>query len=146
VALVLITAATVPFAVTGWRVQWWVPLVGAGLTVLWVAYSHIEARRVRRQLDAIVADVELGNDEKTLSVHLRRQSETTTMTTQVPAAIVAPNGDVQPSLWEPITVVPATYMSAPRAARTVRTIDLAQAGLSLPVTEDWPAADESLAM
>jgi len=132
VALSLICLATVPFAVLGLWIQQWVPLAGLGIVVAWSVFSRIEAAKMQKQLDAIVADTELGDDEKTIAVDLHEQPEPS-----VEPAIVGPNGDVQLSLWEPITVVPATYISAPTAARTVRTIDLATPITQLPVTEDW---------
>ena len=134
VSLLVITAATVPFAVMRWMISWWVPLVGVGVVIAWVVFSRFEARRVQRQLDAIVAETELGDAEKTIAVQLVAASE---VSVEDPAAVVGPNGDVQLSLWEPITVVPATYISAPTAARTVRTIDLGAPVSRFPVTEDW---------
>jgi len=115
---------------------WWVPLPVAAAVVGWVVFSRFEARRVRRQLDAIMADIELGDDEKTMAVAL--PAKVTTPITE--SAIVGPNGDVQLSLWDPITVVPATYISAPTAARTVRTIDLAPP-VKHPPTANRPARD-----
>jgi hypothetical protein len=131
-ALVAIALATVPFAVVGWMVRWWVPLAAFGVVVAWAVFSNIEARRTQKQLDAIVLEKELGDEEKTIIVQLAPRIEPTI---DGPAAIVGPNGDVQMSLWEPITVVPSTYISAPTAARTVRTIDLS-APAPIPVTED----------
>jgi len=135
VALTLIFLATVPCAIMGWMIQWWVPIAGFAVVVGWSVFSHIEANRVQKQLDAIVADTELGDDEKTIAVALHEE-----ITTDIEPAIVGPNGDVQLSLWDPITVVPATYISAPTAARTVRTIDL-KSPPKLPVTEDWAQDD-----
>lgn len=133
IVLSVITVATVPFAVMGWRVRWWVPLVGLGVVLLWMVFSRIEARRTQKQLDAIVADIELGDDEKTIAVALHQAAEPID---QAPD-IVGPNGDVQTSLWNPITVVPATYMSAPTSGRTVRTIDLNPPRTKVPVTDNW---------
>ena len=131
-ALALICLATVPFAVLQWMIRWWVPLVGFAVVIAWVVFSQFEARRVQKQLDAIVADTELGDSEKTIAVQLNPKASIDDST-----GIVGPNGDVQMSLWEPITVVPATYISAPTAARTVRTIDLGAPVVKLPVTQDW---------
>ncbi|MCL2471130.1 MAG: hypothetical protein FWF25_05235 [Propionibacteriaceae bacterium] len=141
VALILVTLATVPFAVLRMMMQWWVPLVGAAVVAAWAVFSRIEARRERKQLDAIVADTELGDNEKTLSVQVEQKTEP-----RVDDALVGPNGDVQLSLWEPITVVPATYISAPTAARTVRTIDLAASATGLPITDDWRQDGQAIAV
>ena len=132
VVLSVIFLATIPCSVMGWMIQWWVPIAGLVVVVSWSVFSRIEARRVQKQLDAIVADTELGDDEKTIAVTLHEE-----ITPDAEPAIVGPNGDVQMSLWDPITVVPATYISAPTAARTVRTIDLKAPVTKLPVTEDW---------
>ena len=142
VTLVVICLATVPFAVMGWMVQRWVPVAGLGVIVGWAVFSHIEARKMQKRLDAIVADIELGDDEKTIAVRLHEEAGPDTDQT----AIVGPNGDVQMSLWAPITVVPATYISAPTAARTVRTIDLSTPASKLPITEDWGQEDQSIAV
>jgi len=136
-----ITVASVPFAVLGWRVHWWVPLAGLGVVLAWVAFSQIESRRVQKQLDAIVADIELGDDEKTVAVQLIPGVQADDADPADTSDITGPNGDVQTSLWDPITVVPATYMSAPTSARTVRTIDLGAPTPAVPVTDDWRSED-----
>jgi len=141
IVLSLITVGTVPFAVIGLQMRWWVPLVGVGTVVVWAFFSQIEARRVQKQLDAIVADVELGDDEKTVAIALQQAVEPV----QVPD-IVGPNGDVQSSLWDPITVVPATYISAPTSRRTIRTIDLNPKIPKLPVTDNWRNDDGRIAI
>jgi len=138
VALAVIWLATIPFAVIGWHIRWWVPLVGLGVVLAWVAFSRFEARRTQKQLDVIVADIELGDDEKTVAVQLHQGIDESDAES---SAIVGPNGDVQMSLWEPITVVPATYISAPTAARTVRTIDLKTPVTKVPVLDDWRSDD-----
>ncbi len=131
--LVVIAAVTVPVAVFSELIQAWVPVAAAAVVIAWWFYSRFEARRAAKQLDAIVADTELGDNEKTIAVVLSPPVE---KPKAEPGAIVGPNGDTQLSLWDPITVVPATYMSAPTAARTVRTIDLTGPGSKIPVTED----------
>jgi hypothetical protein len=145
-ALLVICLATIPFAALGLGLRWWVPLVGFAVTLGGVVYSRFEARRTQRQLDALVADTELGDDEETVAVSLRPAEPESV--TEDSLAIVGPNGEVQMSLWEPITVVPATYISAPTAARTVRTIDLAKpAKGGIPVTDDAaPEEERSLAV
>ena len=140
-ALASISLATVPFAVLGWMIRWWVPLAACGIVVAWVVFSHFESRRTARQLDAIVAEIELGDDEKTMAVQLHPKIEPSIDG----SAIVGPNGDVQMSLWQPITVVPPTYISAPTAARTVRTIDLNAPIAKFPVT-DWRPDDQAIAV
>ncbi|MCL2785514.1 MAG: hypothetical protein FWD55_08850 [Propionibacteriaceae bacterium] len=133
-ALVFVCLATVPFAIVGWMIHWWVPLAGLGVIIAWALFSRFEALRTQKQLDAIVADTELGDGEETIAVHLTPKQQAPV---DDPRAIIGPNGDVQMSLWEPITVVPASYISAPTAARTIRTIDLAPPLQKLPGTEDF---------
>lgn len=142
VLIVLITTAvaTLPFAALSW-IRWWVPLAAFGLVIAWLVFSHFESRRTTRQLNAIVAEIELGDDEKTMMVQLHPSVEPCLDNT----AIVGPNGDTQLSLWQPITVVPATYISAPTAARTVRTIDLNAPVPKLPLT-DWREDDQAIAV
>jgi len=131
--------ATIPFVIMGWWMSWWVPLAGLGGVLAWVIFSHFEARRVTRALAAILADTELGDDEKTVAVQLLPPVEPSAKSQ---TGIVGPNGDVQLSLWEPITVVPATYISAPTAARTVRTIDLTAPIATPPWMPEWPEESE----
>lgn len=131
VALSVVFLVTIPFAALGWMLKWWVPLAVLGVVVAWSVFSHIEAKHVQKQLDAIVADKELADDEKTVAVRLQTAEPTIAETT-----VIGPNGDAQPSLWEPITVVPATYISAPTAARTIRTIDLSAPVPKVPVTDN----------
>jgi hypothetical protein len=133
-ALLLITLATVPVVILGWM-GWWVPVGGLGVIIAWAVFSHIEARRTQKQLDAIVAETELGDAEKTIAVQIHTVPEVG-LGNDEPGSVVGPNGDVQLSLWDPITVVPATYISTPTAARTVRTIDLGAPKTKLPVTDD----------
>jgi len=141
VVLLAVCLATVPFAVLGWGLRWWVPLAVFGVVVAWAVFSHIEARVVRRQLDAIVADLELGDDERTILVQLQPAFEPTAN----PTAIVGPNGDVQTSLWDPITVAPVTtYISSPpKKGWRIRTIDIGGPVPKLPVTDDWPETGQA---
>jgi hypothetical protein len=131
IALLVVALATIPLALLK-VVQGYVPGVGLGVVVAWMGFSHFEARRVRRQLDAIVAETEQGDGEKTMVVQVEKKAESPL---ESHGGVVGPNGDIQMSLWDPITVVPATYMSAPTAARTVRTIDLGAANSRVPVTD-----------
>jgi len=137
--LLAVTLATVPGAIVGWLgIHWWACGIGAVATAGWLVYSHLEARRIQRQLDALLTDRELDESEATVAVLLpeRAPKPTKAMTaTALTKSIVGPNGDEQLSLWEPITVVAASYISAPTAARTVRTIDLSPQR-SVPVTAD----------
>jgi hypothetical protein len=128
VALLVVFLATIPLTLLS-LIQWFVPIVGLGVVGGWMGFSHLEARRVRKQLDGIIAETELGDAEETMVVHLGKAE------TAEPSEVIGPNGEVQMSLWDPITVVPATYLSAPTAARSVRTIDLAAPIQQLPVTD-----------
>ncbi|MCL1923750.1 MAG: hypothetical protein FWG15_07860 [Propionibacteriaceae bacterium] len=134
IALLVVALATIPLALLS-VIAGYVPVVGLGMVALWVGFSHFEARRVRRQLDAIVAEAELSDGEETMVVHVEKKEESP-FTEH--GGVVGPNGDVQMSLWDPITVVPATYLSAPTATRTVRTIDLAAPIKRVPVTDGDP--------
>ncbi len=140
--LLVVLVATIPCAVMGWWLQWWVPVAVAAVVVVWALYSRFEARRAQRLLDALGADTELSDDEKTVAVQLQPVLPADESAQAPVGAIVGPNGDVQLSLWDPITVVPATYISAPTAARTVRTIDLNPPALKLPVTDDARPEDD----
>jgi len=140
VALLLVLMATIPFAVLS-MIRWWVPVGAAVVVAGWIVYSHIEARRFLKQLNALIAEVELGDDEKTVAVELAPRIEESA----AEPGIVGPNGDIQLSLWEPITVVPATYMSGPTRGHQVRTIDLGAPIPKLPVTDDGPAEERRAA-
>lgn len=131
IIVAIVTAATIPFAVLG-MMHWWICVTGGVLTIGWAVFSQIEARRMMRQLDAIIADDQLSDLEETVAVVLPEKAAPK----DLPAgAVLGPNGDVQQSLWDPLTVVGGSYISAPKAARTVRTIKLAPLS-SVPVTAD----------
>lgn len=126
--LLAVTLATVPGAIVGWLgIHWWASGLGGLATLGWLVYSHIEARRIQRQLDALLSDRELQQSEATVAVPLveRVAKPTKAMKPEdLVKSIVGPNGDQQFSLLDPIPRLPPSYLSRPTLGRTVRTIDL----------------------
>ncbi|MDR0848670.1 MAG: hypothetical protein LBN10_06460 [Propionibacteriaceae bacterium] len=143
IVLAAVTTATIPLAVLS-VMHWWICVTGAVLTAGWAIFSRIEALRMTRQLDAIIADTQLGDAEETVAVALPEKADPKTR--DLPAgAVMGPNGDIQQSLWDPITVVGGSYISPAKAARTIRTIQLPPAK-QVPVTAgDTDGTEESSA-
>ena len=95
---------------------------------------------VYRRLDAKLADIELSDDEETISIALPDTSLGQDDLLAEHELSIEISGPVPTmSLWDPIPVTPITYVSRPLTPRTVRTIDLTApntAGPVAPVTAD----------
>ena len=102
-------------------IQWWYVAIPAGLLVAWLVACRLMVRgeRARRTSSAVAAD-----DEPDDAIDRATDGEIDSLedTTQTPAI-------TDPSLWDPMPVTLPTYVSAPSAQRTVRTIDLDSTGV-----------------
>ena len=128
VLVLLATVATSVFAVT----PWWSTAVP---TLLVAAFLLLARTTVRRQLLAAlhaalpdVVDADPLTDEE-LDVELDREDTAAVSRDELAAAVAAPNVD-EGSLWDPLPVTLPTYVTKPRARRTVRTIELTQNGVT----------------
>jgi len=111
---------------------WWEALVPFGLILAFVVVARFSVRAMRADLDRRAEQIRKVPDEETVALSL---NELQTASHQV--ELSQPVGQVG-SLWEQIPIVRPTYMSAPLAPRTVRTIDLSApvAASVVPVTAD----------
>jgi len=147
VLLVLVSAlllVSVPAALG--YLQWWAPIIPAGLLVAFLAVARFSVRAMRRDLDERSRRIRDCGDEKTVAIAvLSETEESAEASVELSAPITKPG-----SLWEPIPITAPTYVSKPLAPRTVRTIDLSAptaTASTLPVTADplpvdRPEADE----
>jgi hypothetical protein len=120
---------------------WWGALIPFGLILAFVVVARFSVRAMRADLDRRAAKIRRVPDEETVALSL---TELQSASHQQSVELSHPIGQVG-SLWEQIPIVRPTYMSAPLAPRTVRTIDLSApvpASGSAPVTADPIVASE----
>jgi hypothetical protein len=130
----VVVAGLAAFAV----VPWWSVAIPAGLTVLFLLLCRTQVRRAR---DASwEADLSAAIEEEE-PVEVRRpavrnaqgfeevapEEETMAIPVAVLDAVAVPTVDGG-SLWDPLPVTLPTYVTKPKARRTVRTIDLSEPG------------------
>lgn len=133
-------------------VPWWSVAIPGGLTVLYLVLCRTQVRRERdaawdADLVASMADLEDAEPARRAAVRVQASygvarpavlneqgfaevdGEEDTVALDVPVldAVLVPTADGG-SLWDPLPVTLPTYVSKPRARRTVRTIDLDEPG------------------
>jgi hypothetical protein len=133
-------------------VPWWSVAVPAGLTVLYLVLCRTQVRRERdaawdADLASSMADLEDAEPARRAAVRVEASygvarpavlnaqgfaevdGEEDTVAIDVPVldAVLVPTTDGG-SLWDPLPVTLPTYVSKPKARRTVRTIDLNEPG------------------
>lgn len=138
VLLVLVLAllgASVPAALG--VLQWWLPIVPAGLLLAFVLVARFSVRVMRRDLDARASRIRECGDEQTVAIKVLSEAATDAKASVELSAPIASAG----SLWEPIPITAPTYVSKPLAPRTVRTIDLSA---PMPVEQSLPVTAEAL--
>lgn len=116
-ALVVVSLlATVGVAAYG-LIHWWYVAIPAGLLLAWLVACRLMVRgeQARRSVPAAS-----DGDESAAAIDEAPDPLEDTM--QTPAI-------TDPSLWDPMPVTLPTYVSAPAAERTVRTIDLDSTGV-----------------
>jgi hypothetical protein len=114
--LILVTLAATGGVAAYGLIQWWYVAIPAGLLLVWLVACRLMVRgeRARRTSStAVLAEERVEVDEAIDALE---------DTTQTPAI-------TDPSLWDPMPVTLPTYVSAPAAQRTVRTIDLDSTGV-----------------
>jgi hypothetical protein len=110
---------------------WITPAVAGGALFVGLLLARWNVVRVNRRLETLRAAIDAGQDEATIAIRLERPRAQTPVTGRIDVTTLVP---AQPlSLWEPLPVPAATYVSKPLAPRTVRTIDLFTAMPSQPV-------------
>jgi Flp pilus assembly protein TadB len=145
--LLLVSVATSTFSVT----PWWSTAVPGGLVVLFllVARLAVRAQQVRRFTEDLeeasgpIAGLPLRAPLSEAEMQPDLEAEDTVSVTreELAAAVAAPTTDAG-GLWDPLPITLPTYVNKPRARRTVRTIELTQAGVT---SSGHDAADTALA-
>lgn len=144
----LVVTGLAAFAV----VPWWSISIPAGLTVLYLVLCRTQVRRERdaawdADLASSMADLVDAEPARRAAVRVEASygvarpavlneqgfaevdGEEDTVAIEVPVldAVLVPTADGG-SLWDPLPVTLPTYVSKPKARRTVRTIDLDEPG------------------
>lgn len=129
----------------------WAPAIPGGLTLAFLVLARVLVRREHAAWDRelvglrgaapVEADIESApviRNEQGLAV-VSAGEDTTTIDVALLADVV-PTTDAG-SLWDPLPMTLPTYVNAPRATRSVRTIDLRDQGVS---SSGRDAADSAL--
>lgn len=111
----------------------WSVVLPSVLLIGFLALARVSVRTLNRALDEKKAWICGGDQEDTVSVVLPDLGQGSA---ELSVELSEPLDEGMRSLWEPIPVTPATYVSKPMLPRSVRTIDL-----STPVA---PAATPAL--
>jgi hypothetical protein len=157
----VVVGAGVPL---GWFLTW-APAIPVGLTVLFLVVARLTVRRDQKRWAARSATAPVVEQPRAArrEAPVETTPETTLETTPAPArndqglAVVTGLddtssfpvgllGDLEPTtdagaLWDPLPVTLPTYVTKPRATRSVRTIDLAASDVS---SSGRDAADSAL--
>ncbi len=138
---VALLGVTTGFGVT----RWWTIVPAAAALLGWLFASRWSSARLYRRLDGELDDIELGDDEATITIALTDGSATLEQEQLFEHSVEISGPVPTMSLWDPIPVAARNYVSRPLTPRTVRTIDLSapQPMLPLvPVTADDGLEDE----
>jgi hypothetical protein len=148
--LTLLAATAIVGGLVGFRVvPIWSVAIPAGLVVVWLVACRVQVRRERgissrrkRARRSAKASAEEGDDDEATVIvsgqsedvnpDRRHVMESTPLEVDaldeqlvIAAPSVATTGEL---VWDPLPVTIPTYVTKPRAGRTVRTIDFAQPG------------------
>lgn len=130
-AVQMIVAVLVFFEV----LQWWTALIPFALIVVFLVVARFSVRAMKATFERQAEEIRTAPDEETVALSL---SEVDAAAHEHSIELSVPIGSTG-SLWDPIPITRPTYVSAPLAPRTVRTIDLSApvpARPSVPVTAD----------
>ncbi|MDP3969123.1 MAG: hypothetical protein Q8Q02_12680 [Nocardioides sp.] len=138
----VLTAATIGgLRLAGIVGPWWSVAVPGGLVLAWLVVCRLQVRRLDRvrrpryEGSLVTPDeedtVQLDHEALRAAVAVEVDVTVQTQDDQQAAVHVEQPTATQPAstLWDPLPVTLPTYVSKPRAQRTVRTIDLTQPGV-----------------
>jgi hypothetical protein len=103
---------------------WVTPVAAVGVLLVGLGLLRWSTVRGRRKLEALARAIDQGQDEATVDIYIETPLSAEAEredSVDLSQAIAQP----QLSLWDPLPVPAATYVSRPLAPRTIRTIDLA---------------------
>ena len=136
-----LTAATIGgLRLAGIIGPWWSVAVPGGLVLVWLVVCRLQVRRLDRvrrpryEGSLVTPDdedtVQLDHDALRAAVAVEVDVTVTQEDPPVVARVEQPAAaQADSTLWDPLPVTLPTYVSKPRAQRTVRTIDLTQPGV-----------------
>lgn len=146
--LLLCDVAVAVAAYVGYLPRWSVAIPG-GLTLVWLVLCRIQARHegardavARTERPASLAEGLPAEPEQELVVEevamvrvdedgiadVDEAEDTIGIPVALLEAALAPTADAASTLWDPLPVTLPTYVTKPKAQRTVRTIDLGEPG------------------
>jgi hypothetical protein len=104
--------------------SWITPVATVGVLLVGLGLLRWSTVRGRRKLEALARAIDQCQDETTVDIYIE-----TSLSVEVERedSVDLSQAVAQPelSLWDPLPVPAATYVSRPMAPRTIRTIDLA---------------------
>lgn len=126
VIVVLLVAVAAVIAVCAFgRAPWGVLAIPGGLLVGFLAMARVSVQMMHRDFDRRLAAFEQGETEETVTVSEPSKSEKGRAEGVVESIELGMPVGKPGSLWDPLPITRANYVSAPPVgARTVRTIDL----------------------
>ena len=141
-ALTLSTMLLAGVAALG-SLPWWSPLVAVALVTLFVVHLRLQARRsvvVDRRRQSLTRSAQSRQRRRDREDWVRRARERRAVDHDVD--LVADAEPVDPDAWAPVPVPLPTYVTAPKAVRRTRVIDLTTPGAwtSGRLREQEPAA------
>jgi hypothetical protein len=135
----VVAAVAVGVWLMGWT-SWVTPVVAGGALLVGLVLARWNVVHVNRRLDKLRSAIDRGEDEATVPIYVETpmtEADDAEDSVELSLPLVA----APLSLWDPLPVPAATYVSQPMAPRTVRTIDLATALPAQPVpvvtAEGW---------
>lgn len=147
VLIFLLLAQVIVAALAVFRIgAWWGALIPFGLIVVFLVVARFSVRAMRADFARRAAAIKQGPDEETVALSLSQLDAAAHEHAIELSVPIQPVG----SLWDPVPITRPTYVSAPLAPRTVRTIDLSApvvAPGAAPVTADpitEPAAEPTI--
>jgi Ca2+/Na+ antiporter len=144
IALTLSTMLLAVVAALG-NLPWWSPLVGVALVTLFVVHLRMQARRSRlvdRRRRSLTRSAQSQQRRRDREDWVRRARERRAAAVEEPTPDVLPDAlQIDPDAWAPVPVPLPTYVTAPKAVRHTRVIDLTTPGAwtSGRLREDEPA-------
>ena len=129
---------------------WWANLISGGLVVAFLVLARVSVRAMRAELDAQAEAIASTRDEETIAIREVEIIQVDRTLDSTPSVELDPPTTHPGSLWDPIPITKATYVSQPLAPRTVRTIDLAgpvpPPRRGLPVVAEAPESASEVAL
>lgn len=131
IVIVTVTSSAVVLS----AIPWWSIPIAASLVIGFLVLARVHVRRMRRELATRAQQIIASGNEQTVPIKVLDPATVDA----TPSLVLAPPTSTPTSLWDPIPITQATYVSTPLAPRTVRTIDLSApvvAKTSVPVVAE----------